>query len=85
MRSMQSHPSETMTNRLDPAATAVTEPTTGLYRLAAVAALCGMSPALYEAAAVRGEVPEVLHIGPRGLRFVRALDLNRFLNGEPWK
>ncbi|QRQ86262.1 hypothetical protein [Cupriavidus oxalaticus] len=52
----------------------------GLYRLAAAAALVGISVDLLESAIRRGEAPlELVKLGERGLLFVRASELHAWL------
>lgn len=57
--------------------------TPGLWRLAAAARAAGMAPELFEAASKSGDIPvAVMRIGPRGLKFVRAAELQEFLAGR---
>ncbi|MFJ1255985.1 helix-turn-helix transcriptional regulator [Cupriavidus sp. CuC1] len=54
----------------------------GLYRIAAAAALVGISPDLLESAIKRGEAPlTLLRLGSRRMLFVRAVELHAWLQG----
>lgn len=59
------------------------EPPPGLWRLASAASRIGMSAKALCAAADAGDIPiEVLRIGPGGLRYVRASEVEAFLSGD---
>lgn len=61
-----------------------TEPRPGFHRIKYAAAALNMSPEMLESAAERGELAlEVIRIGPRRVRFVRASDLQRVLDSHP--
>ncbi|WP_042886309.1 helix-turn-helix transcriptional regulator [Cupriavidus necator] len=54
----------------------------GLYRLAAAAAVVGISVDLLEASIKRGDIPvNLVKLGERGLAFVRATELHAWLTG----
>ncbi|MBF6987243.1 AlpA family transcriptional regulator [Cupriavidus sp. IK-TO18] len=54
----------------------------GLYRLAAAAAVVGISVDLLEASIKRGDIPvNLVRLGERGLIFVRAAELHAWLTG----
>ncbi|WP_316150066.1 hypothetical protein [Cupriavidus sp. BIC8F] len=54
----------------------------GLYRIAAAAAVVGISVDLLEASIKRGDIPvNLIKLGERGLVFVRAAELHAWLTG----
>lgn len=54
-----------------------------LIRLNAAARLVGMTPEALAALCKAGDIPvELLSIGPRGLRYVRASELGAWLHGR---
>ncbi len=55
----------------------------GLLRIALAAQRVGLSSDAFATACKRGDIPvELLRIGPRGFRYVRARELAAFLNGR---
>lgn len=60
-----------------------TPATPGLWKLGAAAQMAGMSAAQFEAASARGDIPvQILKIGQGGYRYVRAAELQAFLQGN---
>jgi hypothetical protein len=56
----------------------------GLWKLRAAAPQAGLTPELYEAGSLRGEIPvEVLRIGVRQTRYVRAAEHQHWLRSIP--
>ena len=55
----------------------------GLWRLSAVAHHLGLAPSTVVSAAEAGDLPfNIVRIGPRGLRFIRAAEVESFLAGD---
>jgi hypothetical protein len=54
--------------------------TPGLWRLAAAARMAGLAPDTFAKAARLGQIPvEIVEIGPRAFRFVKADQLTQWL------
>ncbi len=57
-----------------------TPPSPGLWRIAAAAHEVGMTPDAFADACDRGDIPiEVIRLGPRQFRYIRASELQAFL------
>ncbi|AMO36230.1 helix-turn-helix transcriptional regulator [Thauera humireducens] len=62
---------------------APTQSTPGLWRLKTVAARLGLHPETLAAAAEAREVPlTLIRIGPRGIRFFKASEVDAFMRNE---
>lgn len=59
-------------------------PAPALWPLKQAAAVAGLTPKLFAAAVSNGDMPgvELLLLGQRGRRFVRAAELTRYLEGN---
>ena len=61
-------------------------PTPGLWKLDAAALRAGLAVETFCRGSADGSIPvEIVRIGKRGLRYVRASELEAFLKGNPTK